>query len=42
MLDAMQRAGTLRRYVPLDVSEAVVEDAAGQLVTEYDELRSTA
>jgi L-histidine N-alpha-methyltransferase len=38
LLDAMQRAGTLRRYVPLDVSERVIEDAAHQLVDDYDGL----
>jgi len=35
----MARAGTLRRYVPLDVSERVVEEAACRLVEEYDGLR---
>ena len=39
VLDAMASAGTLRRYVPLDVTERVVEDAAAQLVQEYDGLR---
>jgi L-histidine N-alpha-methyltransferase len=39
LLDAMASAGTLRRYVPLDVSEQVVRDAAEQLVTEYEDLR---
>jgi L-histidine N-alpha-methyltransferase len=38
LLDAMARAGTLRRYVPLDVSQSVVHDAAEQLVQEYDGL----
>ena len=38
VLDAMSRAGTLRRYVPLDVSERMVEEAAQQLVDEYTEL----
>ena len=38
LLDAMARAGTLRRYMPLDVSEQALRDAAGQLVAEYDEL----
>jgi L-histidine N-alpha-methyltransferase len=38
LLDAMEQAGTLRRYVPLDVSETVVRDAADELVTEYDKL----
>jgi L-histidine Nalpha-methyltransferase len=35
----MARAGTLRRYVPFDVSESVVRDAAEQLVQEYDGLQ---
>jgi L-histidine N-alpha-methyltransferase len=39
LLDAMAAAGTLRRYVPFDVSERVVEDAARSLVQEYDGLR---
>ena len=39
LLEAMSDAGTLRRYVPLDVSQQVVEDAARQLVERYDELQ---
>src|ERR1700691_456971 len=39
LLDAMDEAGTLRRYVPLDVSETVVRDAADELVTEYEQLQ---
>jgi L-histidine N-alpha-methyltransferase len=39
LLDAMEEAGTLRRYVPLDVSETVVREAATELVGEYDRLR---
>jgi L-histidine N-alpha-methyltransferase len=39
MLDAMRRAGTLRHYVPLDVSETVVEEAARQLVDEHEGLK---
>lgn len=39
LLDAMAGAGTLRRYIPLDVSEKVVREAAGQLVEEYDGLQ---
>ncbi len=39
LLDAMAAARTLRRYVPLDVSESVVEEAAAQLVEEYDGLQ---
>jgi L-histidine Nalpha-methyltransferase len=38
LLDAMAAAGNLRRYVPLDVSETVVRDAAEQLVDDYDGL----
>lgn len=39
LLEAMARAGTLRRYVPVDVSETVVHDAARQLVDEFDDLQ---
>jgi L-histidine Nalpha-methyltransferase len=39
LLDAMASAGTLHRYIPLDVSETVVRDAARQLVEEYDMLK---
>jgi L-histidine N-alpha-methyltransferase len=39
LLDAMAAAGTLHRYVPLDVSEHALADAARQLVAEYDGLR---
>src|SRR5436853_5177468 len=39
LLGAMARAGTLHRYVPLDVSESVVEEAARELIDEYEELR---
>ncbi len=38
LLGAMERAETLRRYVPFDVSESVVAEAACQLVDEYDGL----
>ena len=38
LLGAMSRAGTLRRYVPLDVSESALEAAALELVDEFDEL----
>ncbi len=38
LLDAMADARTLHRYVPFDVSETVVRDAAEQLITEYDGL----
>jgi L-histidine N-alpha-methyltransferase len=39
LLSAMDAAGTLRRYVPLDVSQRVVEDSARALVDEYPGLR---
>jgi L-histidine N-alpha-methyltransferase len=39
LLDAMSDAGTLRRYIPLDVSSTVVEDAARVLTDEYDGLQ---
>jgi L-histidine N-alpha-methyltransferase len=39
LLDAMHRAGTLARYVPLDVTETVVRDCAQELVDEYPGLR---
>jgi L-histidine N-alpha-methyltransferase len=35
LLDAMREAGTLTRYVPLDVSETVVQEAARTLVADY-------
>jgi L-histidine N-alpha-methyltransferase len=38
LLSAMSRAGTLRRYVPLDVSESALEAAAQELVDEFDDL----
>ncbi|HEY2771135.1 MAG TPA: L-histidine N(alpha)-methyltransferase [Solirubrobacteraceae bacterium] len=38
LLDAMKRADTLERYVPFDVSQSAVEDAARQLISEYDDL----
>ncbi len=38
LLDAMSDAGALHRYVPFDVSESVVREAADQLVEEYDGL----
>ncbi len=39
LLDAMSSARTLRRYVPLDVSESAVRDAAEQLAGQYHGLR---
>jgi L-histidine Nalpha-methyltransferase len=38
LLAAMERAGTLSRYVPLDVSEAALEESARTLVDEYEGL----
>ncbi|HEY4829406.1 MAG TPA: L-histidine N(alpha)-methyltransferase [Solirubrobacteraceae bacterium] len=38
LLGAMSSAGTLRRYVPLDVSESALEAAALELVGEFEEL----
>ncbi len=38
LLEAMSDAGTLRRYVPVDVSESALEAAAIELVDEFDEL----
>jgi L-histidine N-alpha-methyltransferase len=35
LLDAMQSAGTLRRYVPLDVTEQMILETAASLVDEY-------
>ena len=39
LLDAMHAAGTLDRYVPFDVSEALLRASADQLVEEYPGLR---
>jgi L-histidine N-alpha-methyltransferase len=38
LLDAMDRAGTLHRYVPFDVTEQVVRDCADALAGEYPDL----
>jgi len=35
LLDAMRAAGTLRRYVPIDVSEAALRASAALLIAEY-------
>jgi L-histidine Nalpha-methyltransferase len=35
LLDALRDAGTLERYIPVDVSQATVEACAAQLVDEY-------
>jgi L-histidine Nalpha-methyltransferase len=39
LLDALRDEGTLRRYVPIDVTEAMVRDCAETLVEEYPGLR---
>jgi L-histidine Nalpha-methyltransferase len=39
LLDAMRDADTLRRYIPLDVSESVVQDAARTLNEDYADLQ---
>ncbi len=39
LLDAMERADHLHRYIPFDVSEPAVRDAAGALARAYPELR---
>jgi L-histidine N-alpha-methyltransferase len=38
LLDALDAAGTLRRFVPVDVSETSVRECARQLVAEYPSL----
>jgi L-histidine Nalpha-methyltransferase len=38
LLDALSRAGTLRTYVPVDVSAAALEDAVPGLVANYPDL----
>lgn len=39
LLDALHDCGSLRRYVPIDVTEAMVRDCAADLVSEYPGLR---
>jgi L-histidine Nalpha-methyltransferase len=39
LLDAMAQAGTLSRYIPVDVSERALQEASEQLVAEYDGLQ---
>jgi L-histidine N-alpha-methyltransferase len=39
LLDALHAAGTLRRYVPVDVTEQMVRDCAEELTQEYPGLR---
>jgi L-histidine N-alpha-methyltransferase len=39
LLDALEAAGTLRRYIPVDVTESMVRDCAEELTSEYPGLR---
>jgi L-histidine N-alpha-methyltransferase len=39
LLDALHAAGTLERYVPVDVTESMVRDCAEKLTSEYPGLR---
>jgi len=39
LLDAMHAAGTLERYIPVDVTESMVRDCAEELTSEYPGLR---
>ncbi len=39
LLDALHAAGTLRRYVPFDVTESMVRESARELTREYPGLR---
>lgn len=39
LLAAMHEAGTLERYVPIDVTESMVRSSAARLVDEFDGLR---
>jgi L-histidine Nalpha-methyltransferase len=39
LLDALHSAGTLARYVPVDVTETMVRDCAAELTAEYPGLR---
>jgi L-histidine Nalpha-methyltransferase len=38
LLDALREAGTLRRYIPVDVSEAALADAGRRLLAEYPDI----
>jgi len=38
LLDAMSRAGTLKRYLPFDVSEEIVHEVADELIARYEAL----
>jgi L-histidine N-alpha-methyltransferase len=39
LLDALYGAGTLQRYIPVDVTESMVRDCAAELTNEYPGLR---
>jgi L-histidine N-alpha-methyltransferase len=39
LLDALHAAGTLKRYVPVDVTESMVRECAHELTSEYPGLR---
>ena len=39
LLDALHAAGTLERYIPVDVTESMVRDCAAELTDEYPGLR---
>jgi L-histidine Nalpha-methyltransferase len=39
LLDALYAAGTLRRYVPIDVTESMVRECAHELTSEYPGMR---
>src|SRR6059036_508780 len=39
LLDALSAAGTLERYIPVDVTESVVRECAAELTGEYPGLR---
>jgi L-histidine N-alpha-methyltransferase len=39
LLDALHRAGTLKLYIPVDVTESMVRDCAQELTSEYPGLR---
>jgi L-histidine Nalpha-methyltransferase len=39
LLDALERAGTLVRYIPVDVTESMVRECAAQLTEEYPGLQ---
>ncbi len=39
LLDALHRAGTLKLYIPVDVTESMVRDCAQELTNEYPGLR---